>query len=204
MNSICMAPPRYQLPCSQYGPTLPTPAPKPCTFMAAKPGWPSDATAGCHSAVDEHPVVPELAVGPRLLGQVVHRLVAVGDRRAENVVVAFGVEMPALVLPNVGVAALDRCQNRAHVGRHAVAHVPEVEVVGRLDEDDRHLAGGILRAIDVGRQPHAVLHRDHHAPFDDGDVLEFGFEILAALLLGRRERALLRGKDGRGENRDRD
>ncbi len=31
-----------------------------CTFIAAKPGFPSAATAGCHSAVDEHPVVPTL------------------------------------------------------------------------------------------------------------------------------------------------
>ena len=60
MNSICTAPPRYQLPISQYGPTLPTPAPKPCTFIAANPGLPSEATAGCHSAVDEQPVVPTL------------------------------------------------------------------------------------------------------------------------------------------------
>ena len=60
MNSICTAPPRYQLPCSTYGPTRPTPAPKPCTFIAAKPGWPKAATPICHSAVDEQPVVPTL------------------------------------------------------------------------------------------------------------------------------------------------
>ena len=47
----------------------------------------------------------QLAVRPRLLGQVVDRFVAVGDRRAENVVVAFGEEVPALVLADVGVAA---------------------------------------------------------------------------------------------------
>ena len=60
MNSICTAPPRYQLPCSKYGRTRPTPAPKPCTFIAAYAGWPSAATPICHSAVDEQPVVPTL------------------------------------------------------------------------------------------------------------------------------------------------
>ncbi len=145
----------------------------------------------------------ELAVRPRLLGEVVDRLVAVGDRRAENVVVAFGEEMAALVLPDVGIAALDGRENRGHVGRHAVAHVPEVEVVRGLDEHDRHLPGRILRPVDVGRQPHAVFHRDHHAPFDDGNVLELGLEVFAALLLRGRERGLLRGqRNGREKDGD--
>src|SRR5678815_1795127 len=60
MNSICTAPPRYQLPCSKYGPTRPIPAPNPCTFMAANAGCPVEATAGWYSAVDEQPVVPAL------------------------------------------------------------------------------------------------------------------------------------------------
>ena len=60
MKSICTAPPRYQLPCSKYGRTRPTPAPKPCTFIAAYAGWPSAATPIWYSAVDEHPVVPTL------------------------------------------------------------------------------------------------------------------------------------------------
>ncbi len=38
------------------------------------------------------------------------------------------------------------------------------------------------------------MHRDHDAPFDDGDLLELGFEIAAPLHVSRRERALLRGK----------
>jgi hypothetical protein len=36
------------------------PAPYPCAIMAAKAGLPSAATAGCHSAVEEQPVVPTL------------------------------------------------------------------------------------------------------------------------------------------------
>ena len=140
MNSICIAPPRYQLPCSQYGPTLPTPAPKPCTFIAAKPGMAERRDRGLPLRGRRAPGRAELAVRPRLLGQVVDRFVAVGDRRAENVVVAFGEEMAALVLPDVGVAALDGLDDPRHVGGHAVADVPEVEVVRRLDEDDRHLA----------------------------------------------------------------
>ncbi len=60
MKSICTAPPRYQLPCSKYGPTRPTPAPNPCTLNAAYPGLFFATTAPCHSAVDEQPVVPTL------------------------------------------------------------------------------------------------------------------------------------------------
>ena len=60
MKSICTAPPRYQLPCSKYGATRPTPAPKPCGIMAANAGLPCAATPICHSAVDEQPIVPTL------------------------------------------------------------------------------------------------------------------------------------------------
>src|ERR1017187_9536070 len=60
MNSICTAPPRYHLPCSKYGATRPTPAPNPCGIMAASAGFPCAATPSCHSAVDEHPMVPTL------------------------------------------------------------------------------------------------------------------------------------------------
>lgn len=38
-----------------------------------------------------------------------------------------------------------------------------------------------LRPIDIGRQPHPVSHRDHHAPCDASDALEFGFEIMGQL-----------------------
>src|SRR5215471_2768192 len=62
MKSICTAPPRYQLPCSQYGATRPTPAPKPCGMIAASAGLPCAATANCHSAVEEQPIKPTLPV----------------------------------------------------------------------------------------------------------------------------------------------
>src|SRR6185369_6712251 len=60
MNNICTAPPRYQLPCSKYGATRPTPAPNPCGIIAANAGFPWAATPSCHSAVEEHPMVPTL------------------------------------------------------------------------------------------------------------------------------------------------
>src|SRR5207248_8211354 len=60
MNNICTAPPRYQLPCSKYGATRPTPAPKPCGIIAASAGLPCAATPSCHSAVDEQPISPTL------------------------------------------------------------------------------------------------------------------------------------------------
>src|SRR5260370_19698953 len=59
-KSICTAPPRYQLPCSQYGATRPTPAPKPGEAIPAHAGFPCAATPNCHSAVDEQPMVPTL------------------------------------------------------------------------------------------------------------------------------------------------
>src|SRR5215470_17900558 len=60
IKSICTAPPRYQFPCSKYGATRPTPAPNPCGIIAANPGFPNAATPNCHSAVEEHPMVPTL------------------------------------------------------------------------------------------------------------------------------------------------
>src|SRR2546426_11513358 len=60
MNSIWTAPPRYQFPCSQYGPTRPTPAPNPMGIIAAYAGLPIAATPNCHSAVEEQPIVPTL------------------------------------------------------------------------------------------------------------------------------------------------
>ena len=97
--------------------------------------------------------------------------------------------MAALVLHDVGVAALDRGQRRGHVGGHAVAHVPEVEVVGRPHPDRRHLAGRVLRPVDVGREPDAVAHRHHHLALDDGDRLQ--------LLLGREPLGPFRRRRGR-------
>ena len=142
-----------------------------------------------------------LAVRPRLLRQPLHRVVAVGDRRAEDVVVPLREEMAALVLDDVGVAALHDGERRGHVGGHAVADVPVIEVVGRLREHDRDRPGGVLRAVDVGRQPHAVAHRHHHLALDDGDGLELVLDVDAPLRVGRRESTLLRGHQG-GERHD--
>ncbi len=139
----------------------------------------------------------DLAVRPGLLRQPVDRVESVG-LRSEDVVVAFREEVAALVLHDVGVAALDGGQLRAHVGRHAVLDVPEVEVVGRSHPDDRNLAGRVLRAIDVGRQAHAVRHRHHHLALHDRDRLELGFHLDAALLVGRVQRPLLRERGGAG------
>ena len=75
----------------------------------------------------------------------------------------------------------------------------KLKLYGVLTKTIGTFAGRVLRTIDVGRQTHAVLHRDHHAPFDDGDVLELRFEIPAALLFSGCERALLRGKHSRGK-----
>ena len=132
---------------------------------------------------------PCLAVRPRLLRDPVHQVVAVGDRRTEDVVVAFREEMPALVLSDVGVAALDGVQDVRHVGGHAVANVPEVEVVRRLHHDRRHLRAGSLRHVDVGREPYAVAHRHHHLALDDGERLQLTLGVNAPRALLVRERS---------------
>ena len=129
---------------------------------------------------------PDLAVRPRLLRQPLERVVAVG-RRAEDVVVALREEMAALVLDDVGVAPLHRSQRRRQVARHAVAHVPVIEVVGRPHPDDRNLRRRILRAVDVGRQPNAVSHRHHHLALDDGNRLKLLFDFPAPRRRIRRE-----------------
>ena len=141
------------------------------------------------------------AVRPRLLRQPLHRVVAVGDRRAEDVVVPLREEVPALVLDDVGVAPLHDGERRGHVGGHAVADVPVIEVVGRLREHNRDRAGGVLRAVDVGGQPDPVAHRHHDLALDDGDGLELVLEVDAPLRIGRRESTLLRGHQG-GERHD--
>ena len=135
---------------------------------------------------------PDLAVRPRLLRQPLESVVAVGGR-SENVVVALGEEVAALVLDDVGVAALDGRQRRTQVCRHAIADVPVVEVVRGAHPDGRHFRRRILRPVDVGREPHAVAHRHHHLALDDGKRLEFLLRLPAPGCLIRREpRATLR------------
>ena len=60
----------------------------------------------------------------------VNCVVGVGERRAEDVVVALGEEVAALVHLDEDVAALDGVELGGHVAVGAEADVPEVEVVG--------------------------------------------------------------------------
>ncbi len=148
---------------------------------------------------------PHLAVGPGARGDPLDGVVPVGERRTEDVVVAFGEEVPALVLLHVGVAALHGVEHGRHVRGHAVAHVPEVEVVRRTDEDRRHLAGGVLRVIDVGGEADAVAHRQHHLAVDHGERLELRLQRDPARLhrIGHRPAALGAGRTPRGGERQR-
>ncbi len=139
----------------------------------------------------------DLAVGPRLLRQPVNGVVAVG-LRAEDVVVAFREEVSPLVLHDIGVTALDRRQRRAHVGWDPVVDIPEVEVVRGADPDRGHFPRRVLRAVDVGRQPHAVGHRHHHLALDDRNRLELRFGVDPPLLLDGAQRSLLRVCQGYG------
>ena len=137
----------------------------------------------------------DLAARPGLRCHPVELVVGVGERRAENVVVAFGEEVAALVHLDEDVAAFDRFEFGGHVPVAAEADVPEVEVVGRAAEDDGIFLAGVLRPIDVGGHARAVLHRHHHFAIDDGDVFELlldglalfdeGFGLLGCELLAR-------------------
>ena len=94
----------------------------------------------------------DLAVRPRLLRHPVDRVVAVGERRAEDVVVAFGEEVAALVLLDVGVAALDRGRARAVMSRGTPLRTSQkLKLYGVRTKIDRVLLRRVLRAVDVGR-----------------------------------------------------
>ena len=75
--------------------------------MVAKAGFPSAATPICHSAVDEHPMVPTLPFdhGCDAIHEIASQPSVSGG--PEDVVVALGEEVAALVHLDVGVAALD-------------------------------------------------------------------------------------------------
>ena len=138
-------------------------------------------------------------------------VVAVGAWRPEDVVGAFREELAALILFHERVAVLDSREDIGHVGRHAVVHVPEVEIVRCADEDRGHFAGRVLRAVDVGHEPSAVAHGDHDSAVDDGERLELLLGLVA-LFAGsgvegwawwlRREGGS-RGDGGERENPDR-
>src|SRR5450756_2347180 len=131
MNSICTAPPRYQFPCSKYGAMRPTPAPKPCGLIAARPGGDTHLPLRSGRTTDE----PDFPIRPRLGRHPFDRIFAIRTRRSEDVVVAVREEMTALVHLDVRVSALHCLDFRRHVAWRAEPNVPVVKVVGRTDED---------------------------------------------------------------------
>ena len=147
---------------------------------------------------------PTLPVRPGLRCHPVELVVGVGERRAENVVVAFGEEVAALVHLDEDVAAFDGVEFGGHVAVAAEPYVPEVEVVGRAAEDDGVFLARVLGPVDVGGHARAVLHRHHHLAIDDGDVFELLFDGLALFdegfgLLGCELLARALGERGNGE-----
>src|SRR5688500_20108285 len=76
----------------------------------------------------------DLAVGPRLFGDPGEFVDAVSQRWSKDVVVSLREEASAFVHLHVGVAAFDGFEFAREIPRHAVADVPEVEVVGRSEE----------------------------------------------------------------------
>ena len=150
----------------------------------------------------------DLAVRPRLRGHPVELVVGVRERRAEDVVVAFGEEVAALVHLDQDVAAFDGVELGGHVAVGAEPDVPEVEVVGRAAEDDRVFLARVLGPVDVGGHARAVLHRHHHLAVDDGDVFELLLDRLALFdegfgLFGRELLAGTLGEGGDSEGAER-
>jgi len=124
---------------------------------------------------------------------------SVGERRPEDIVVPLGEEPPALVHHHVRVAALHRVQLRGHRPWHAVANVPEIEVVWCAREDRPIGPRGVLRIVDVGGHAYAVAHRHHHLALDHRKRFQFVLDIPAALDLLRSEAAPLRHGGGNGD-----
>ena len=133
----------------------------------------------------------DFSVRPRLRGDPSEGVGAIGARRAENVVIAFREKVAAFVLEDIGVTALHGCEDVSHIRGHAVAHVPEVEVVGSADPDGGHFARGVFGTIDVGRQANAVAHRHHDSAIDDGGGFELPLGLHTLLALRGRKRSLL-------------
>jgi len=100
---------------------------------------------------------------------------------------------PALVLDDIGVAALDGGQlARSYRPGTPFWMSQKLKLYGVPHPDRRHFPGRVLRPVDVGGQPNAVGHRHHHLALDDGDRLQLGLRVDAALPVGGAERALLR------------
>ena len=137
----------------------------------------------------------DLAVRPGLRRHPCDGIGAVGQRRAQNVVVAFGEEVAALVHLDIRVAALDGFELGGQVARRAATHVPVIEVVRRADKDDRILLGRVLGPVDVGRHAFAVAHRHHDFALDDGERFQLLFGGIAC---GNHLRVERRTRLGRG------
>src|SRR4029079_1063404 len=77
----------------------------------------------------------DLAVRPWLFGHPREFVVAVAERRAEDVVVPLGEKVTTLIHLDESVAPLHRLELIRHIARRAVADVPEIEVVRSSHED---------------------------------------------------------------------
>src|SRR5262249_11778592 len=115
---------------------------------------------------------PYLAVRPGLFGYPREGVIAVTERRAQDVVVPLGEEMTALVHLDEGVSALDCVKLVAHIARRAVANVPEIEVIWRPHEDRGVFLRRVFRAIDVRSHALAIAHLYHELPLDDRHGLQ--------------------------------
>ena len=134
MNNITNRAAAIPVPLLIVGATRPTPAPNPCTIMVVNAGLPPAATASCHSAVEEQPIVPTLPLDHGCL-EIHDSSSSPSERWAENVVVALREEVTAFVHLNKRVATLDGSQLICQFARSAIAHVPEVDVVGCAHKD---------------------------------------------------------------------
>src|SRR5262249_44816608 len=113
---------------------------------------------------------------PGLFGYPRKGVIAVTERRAQDVVVPFGEEMTALVHLDEGISALDRIKLVGHVARRAIANVPEVEVIRRPHEDRGVFLRRVFRTIDVRRHALAIAHRYHKLALDNRDGLQLLLE----------------------------
>src|SRR6185312_6663654 len=135
----------------------------------------------------------DLPVRPRLRRYPLDLIHAVRQRRSQDVVVALGEEVPALVRHHVGVATLHRFELSAHVSRCAKLDVPVVHVVWGTTEDRRRL-GHVLWPVNVELHLLAVTHRYHQLAIDDRDGFERLLERIAMRdQYGVTRRAALRG-----------
>src|SRR5262245_49070130 len=88
--------------------------------------------------------------------------------------------MTAFVHFDECVSALHCFQFVGEIARHTVANVPDIEVVGRANENYWILFGCVFRAIDVGRHAFSVAHRNHQLALDDSNRLQLTFDRVSA------------------------